>query len=293
MDSLELLVCVDARLSATSKMADYVLAPKLTLERADVPILCDTWYEKPYTHYARALVEPPEGSDTIEEWQLYWELAHRMGTKIQLGRTELPLDACPSKQDAIAAMIGRSRIPWDEIQEHEGGHVYDVQEVVQPADADCEARLQLAPEGICDELAEVRRESLVDHFSHRLISRRLRHVYNSSGHDVEAQRQKGTTNKAYLNPGDLEELGIESGAIVEIASEHSEILGVAAAAPDVPPGVISMAHAWGDPSTDPKEVREIGSSTNRLIDDASDFDPISGMARQSAVPVNVRRAPTA
>ena len=54
-------------------------------------------------------------------------------------------------------------------------------------------------------------------------------------------------------------------------------------------GVISMAHAWGDPSADAKEVRDVGSSTNALVDDASDFDPITGMARQSAIPVNVAR----
>jgi hypothetical protein len=51
-----------------------------------------------------------------------------------------------------------------------------------------------------------------------------------------------------------------------------------------------MAHAFGDPAADPKEVRDVGSSTNRLVDAASDFDPISGMARQSAIPVNVRPA---
>jgi len=46
---LELLVCVDVRVGATSRLADYVLPGKLCLERADVPILCDTWFEKPYT----------------------------------------------------------------------------------------------------------------------------------------------------------------------------------------------------------------------------------------------------
>jgi hypothetical protein len=54
-----------------------------------------------------------------------------------------------------------------------------------------------------------------------------------------------------------------------------------------------MAHAWGDPTADPKTVREIGGSTNALVSNEIDFDPITGMARQSAIPVNVRRAATA
>ena len=291
MRELELLVCVDARLSATSKLAHYVLAPKLTLERADVPILCDNWYEQPYTHYARALVEPPEGSDTLEEWELYWELASRLGTPIRLGRQELALDVRPSKEEVLRALLSRSRVPFDEIRRREGGHVYsEVEQFVEPADPGCDARLELAPEGICQELREVHSESLGEGFSHRLISRRLRHVYNSSGRDVTALREKGTTNPAYMNPQDLAELGLRAGAVVEIHSEHAAILGVAATAPDVPRGVVSMAHAWGDPAADPKEVRETGSSTNRLVDDEAHFDPITGMARQSAVPVNIRAA---
>jgi anaerobic selenocysteine-containing dehydrogenase len=293
MEALDLLVCVDVRLSATAKMADYVIAPKLSLERADVPILCDTWYEQPYTHYTRAVVDPPEDADLLEEWELYWELSSRIGTPIELGHQSLPLDVRPAKEDVIAAMIAKSRIPFDEIRARgEGGQVFpEVEVTVAPADADCEARLELAPEGICQELREVRAETGRDRRSHRLISRRLRHVYNSSGRDASALRAKGTTNPAYMNPADLEALGVADGALVEIESDHASILGVAATAQDVPRGVVSMAHAWGDPALDPKEVRETGSSTNRLVSTERDYDPITGMARQSAIPVDVRRAP--
>jgi anaerobic selenocysteine-containing dehydrogenase len=293
LQSLDLLVCVDVRLSATAKLADYVIAPKLSLERADVPILSDTWYEQPYTHFARALVDPPEGADLLEEWELYWELSHRLGIPLELGGRALPLDVRPDKEAVIATMVADSRIPFDAIRARgEGGRLFpEVRVTVAPADPDCEARLDLAPPGICDELREVRTPTVRDPRSHRLISRRLRHVYNSSGRDVTALRARGTTNPAYMNPADLEALGIADGALVEIESNHASILGVAAAAQDVPRGVVSMAHAWGDPALDPKEVRENGSSTNRLISAERDYDPISGMARQSAIPVDVRRAP--
>jgi len=35
-------------------------------------------------------------------------------------------------------------------------------------------------------------------------------------------------------------------------------------------------------------VRTIGSTTGRLVTSERDFEPVSGMARQSAIPVNVR-----
>jgi len=292
MEELSLLVCVDVRLSATSKLADYVLAPRLTLERADLPLLCDTWYEAAYTQYAAAVVDPPDGADVLEEWELYWELAQRMGTEIGLPGGALAMDRRPSKDDVLDLITNRKRFSLEQIKSHEGGHIYDeVEEIVGAADPGCEARIQLAPDGIAAELAEVRGESGVERFSHRLISRRLRHVYNSSGQQLDAIRAKGTTNPAFINPLDLEEVGLASGDICEITSAHASILGVVQAAADVPPGVVSMAHAWGDPSIDPKEVREVGSSTNRLVSNETDFDPISGMARQSAIPVNLRRAP--
>lgn len=298
---LELLVCVDVRVGATSRLADYVLPGKLCLERADVPILCDTWFEKPYTHYTPALVAPPDGADAIEEWQLYWELARRLESPIRLAGGELPMAQRPEKEEVLELMLAGSRIPFAEIRKRRGGQVFEqVQVQVAPADADCEARLALAPDGICEELREVRGEAQTANgagngagFSHLLISRRLGHVYNSSGRDLAALREKGRTNPAYLNPADLAALGVAPGALVEIESERAAIFGVAAAADDIPPGVVSMAHAWGDPEAAAKDVREVGASTNRLVDNARHFDPITGMARQSAIPVNIRPAPPA
>jgi anaerobic selenocysteine-containing dehydrogenase len=295
IDALELLVCVDIRRSATAKHADYVLPGRMCLERADVPILCDTWYELPYTHYSPAIVDAPAGAEVIVEWELYWELAARLGTPIRLAGGELPLARKPSKDEVLACMLKGGRIPFDEVRKHRGGTVYEqVAETVAPADAGCAKRFALAPDGVVEELAEVRRESQAEGpYSHRLISRRLRQVYNSSGRDLSESRARGTTNPAFMNPNDLDELGVRSGDVLEIESAHARIYGVAEAADDVMPGVISMAHAWGDPAANPKEVREIGASTNALISNEVDFDPITGMARQSAIPVNVRRAPLA
>ena len=44
-----------------------------------------------------------------------------------------------------------------------------------------------------------------------------------------------------------------------------------------------MAHARGG-----LPELEVGSSTNRLVSTEHDFEPISGMPRQSAIPVIVR-----
>ena len=50
--------------------------------------------------------------------------------------------------------------------------------------------------------------------------------------------------------------------------------------------VIALAFGWGDPSDD-RDVREKGSNVQRLIPDDYRYDPVTGLALQTAVPVNV------
>jgi anaerobic selenocysteine-containing dehydrogenase len=293
LDALQLLVCIDIRMSATAELADYVLPGKICLEREDMPVLTDNWYDVPYGHYAEAICEP--NGDVLEEWEFYWELAHRLNTELPLPSGSLPIDEKPDKQTVLEHMFPNPKIPISEIREQPGGHVFDsVQVTIEPGDGD--ARLQLLPEGVADEIRAVRAEPIgasgaatkdAD-FSHLLISRRLKHVYNSSGQQLPTIQKKGTTNPAFMHPDDVSALGIQDGDIVQISSRHGQILGVVARAPDVKRGVVSMAHAWGGLPGNEGDVRQVGSSTNRLLSNEHEYDPITGMARQSAIPVNVR-----
>src|SRR5262249_49493089 len=96
-------------------------------------------------------------------------------------------------------------------------------------------------------------------------------------------RRRFTYSPAFMHPHDMRRIGAGAGDIVRIDSDHAFIYAVVAATTDVLPGVISMAHARGGlPDCD-------ATSTNRLVSTARDFEPISGIPRQSAIPVNVRR----
>jgi len=297
LSALDLLVVVDPFLTATASLADYVVGPTLCLERPDTTLYMDTWYPQPFAMYTPALVDPPDG--VMADWEFLWGLARRLGTKVNLVGGPVDMETLPSSDDLIESISVHSRVPLDEIKRHpsgavfepEGGHVR-----VRPGDPDSPARMLLYPDEIARELDDLVNEPAVEgagyapgeKFTHRLISRRLREVFNSMGLELPAVRAKRTTNPAFMNPDDLAKIGASSGDLVAITSGRAEILGVAEAADDIPSGVVSMAHSWGDLPSRPGNVREIGSSTSRLVDDESDFDPISGMARQSAIPVNVR-----
>lgn len=296
LDGLDLFVSIDRKLSATARRAHYVLAPRLGLEREDTLVLADSWYEQPYGHYTPAVVDAVPGM--IEEWEFYWEMSRRLGTPIELEGGALPLDRKPEKFEVLKLMLGESRIALEKIRAREGGGLFSEAEcAAQPADGDADERLHVAPAGITDELDEVRAEVLpgdagyagdTQAFSHRLICRRLSHVYNSSGQEMPSLHGRGATNFAYMNAVDVEALGVSDGDLVEIESASGCIQGVVQVTDELKPAVISMAHAFGGGPEADGAVRSFGASTNRLVDAAEAFDPISGMARQSGIPVNVR-----
>ncbi|HIG42533.1 MAG: molybdopterin-dependent oxidoreductase [bacterium] len=299
MEKLELLVCVDLYKSATAKLANYIIAPTLTLERDDVTMLTDIWYDEPYVHYTRAVLPP--NPQSREEWEVYWEISKRSGIPIDLPGGQLSPDQRPTKYDVLEKLTPGSRIPLKEIASKGKGHIFDeVQVTVEPGRSDHDSQFQLLPEGVAEELKEVLTENIwrdgkiIDdnrEFTHLLISRRLKHVFNSSGQQLEGLQKKGTTNNAYMNPQDLTDLGVKPGDLIEIESAAGMLVGVVEAAKDVKPGVISMAHAWGDIPDNWGDVRTKGSSTNRLVDDNRTYDRITGMPRMSAIPVNVRHVP--
>jgi anaerobic selenocysteine-containing dehydrogenase len=121
----------------------------------------------------------------------------------------------------------------------------------------------------------------------------MKNTYNSTGPELSLLKDKGTTNPAFMHPADLAALGVSAGEVIEVYSAHGRIPAVAAAAADIKPGVVSMSHCWGG-SPDPAagadaRVRELGSNTNRLIDNRAQAERYSGMPRQSTIAVGIRK----
>lgn len=294
MQELDLLVVIDHRLSATAEFADVVFAPTLSLERADVPHLMDRWFRAPYTNYTAAVT--PRTGDVLNEWEIFWELSRRLGTELTFAGGVAPMDHRPTDDDILDLAYHGSRMPMNEVRANKRTIHSDRAIVVQPADPSCTARFTLAPDDIESELRAVLLEGSATRalgvtdgdYPFRLVSRRLRHVLNSLGTELSALAAKGTTNPAYMHPADMTDLDLQNGDIIEITSPRAAIRAVASSAPDVRPGVISMAHAWGGSSLDDDKVRDIGSPTNRLVSVDIAHDAVTGMAVQSAIPVQVR-----
>ena len=313
LDELELLVAVDAELSATAQLADYVIAPQLSLETPGMTQAAE-WgkfyayglgFSRPWAQYTPRIAEPPEGSDVIEDWTFFHGLARRLETPLQVvnffgagQHVESPMEVFsidlehpPTTDEIYAQITQNARIPLEEVKRHPRGRVFDeIDERVQPREEGNTDRLQLGDAHMMSALREVREEDYEGRRSDAdypflLVSRRSNNFMNSIGRSVEKLAGSKTYNPAFVHPDDLAALGIASGDSVEIRSAHDAIWAVAEADDTLRRGVVSMTHAFGGQPDEDARHRELGSNVGRLTSVELDYDPVSGIPRMSALPV--------
>ena len=311
MDKLELLVTLDVTMSATSRLADYVIATKMTLETPGMTQRSEMLkyytggigFSTPYAQYSPRIVAPPTGSDLIEEWQFFHGLAQRFGYDLTLTtyygfgafmesppvKTELRATDAPTTEDLYAAMCETARVPFEEVCRHPHGKVFDCDAVVQPGDPDCPDRLDVGNPTMLAELAEVLAESRPADAAYpfRLISRRANNFVNSAGISLDRLNRGKPYNPAFVHPDDLAELNLRSGDRVTLTSSHDRIHGVVEADPSLKRRVVAMHHCFGGLLEEDERYAEFGSNVGRLVANDVDFDPITGIPRMSNIPVRI------
>ncbi len=318
LEKLELFIQVDIKMSASAKAADYVIAPKIGYEVPTASYLKESMElysavagaPEPMGLYAPALVEPPEGSDLVEEWEFFYGLAQRMGLGISLkfpnrsagaqrerrASIEIDMSNKPTSDEVLEMLCSGSRIPLDEVKKHRNGALFPEDIRVAPKDPDCDARMNVGDEAMIGELAAMLDEPLVadvggEAFPLLLVSRRMAHVYNSAGRDMpQLVRKGGTYNPLFVHRDDMARLQIADGDDVEITSRHGSIRAVAELDDTMRPGVISLSHAFGDLPSENAPVRSVGTNVGALLSVEDDFDRHSGIPRMSALPVQVAKA---
>jgi len=305
LKSLELLVVLDVIMSPTARLADYVFGCKLSLEKPDYSRHLEWYFPDAFAQYTPAFIRPD--CDVIEEWEFFWGMAHRMRVPLTLGRAPLgppvagrpvDIDRKPTIEQLMEIEAADARVPLARVRQYPSGHIFEDARVrVAPRDPASAGRFDLAPQAFIDDLRAVLAEGVIDgggyrageSFGYRLISRRMREVFNSTGVHLTALNGKGPGNPAYMNPEDMRAGGLKNGDLVRIESSNGAITAVARADSGLRRGVVSMAHSWGDlpEGEDAASHPSLGGCTNRLIADDADFEPLVGQCRQSAIPVNV------
>ena len=306
MQALDLLVTCDIKMSATAKAAHYVVAPRLTLEMPGSTYVSEIMYHYavgfglpvPYAQYTPAIVEPPAGSDLLEEWRLFWGVAQQLGLPLELRPNSaratdepwrLDPEAPPTLDELIAFLYQHSRVPLDEIKRHPRGAVFATGPVfVEPAEPGWEGRLDAGNAEMLDELADARHRWWPDDpaFPFRLVCRRHVGALNSSGRDLPRMQQV-PYNPAFLHPDDLASLGLEPGHEIELRSATGVMRTVAAADATLRRGLVSITHSYGDVPGSEVGFRVTGSNVNLLVRSDANHDRITGMPQLSNIAVAV------
>jgi anaerobic selenocysteine-containing dehydrogenase len=286
--SVDLLVSIDAFMSATARLAHYVLPPRLLYERADLPGLLGAANKVSlsFAQYTGPIVTPPAGAEVTDDWYVYWGLARRMGRTLTIAGTPLDMNVPPTTDDLLSLITRDGRVSLDELREAPHGRVFDFPaEHVQPGRSDEGRHFEVMPGDVRKELdAYAKRRRPAGH-RHLLTVRRMRHVINSLHPASSGSSDQKRHNPAFLHPEDLDALGIVDGARVDITSSYGTVTAVAAPDDRLRRGVVSMAHCFGGLPEDPDKE---GACTNLLISTEAGREAHNAMPWMSAVPVSVR-----
>jgi anaerobic selenocysteine-containing dehydrogenase len=232
MEKLDLLVGVDVEMALTARLADYVIATKMTLETPGMTQRVEALkyytvgigYPTPYAQYSPRIVAPPPGSDLIEEWEFYNGLGKRMGLSLTMGMKygfgkfdeAPPIGIDMARNDNLTTeglyekICENGRIKLDEVRQYPHGHIFDVDAVVQPKDAGYGEKLDVGNDHMMAELGAVfafdfAAEHGADDYPFRLISRRSNNFLNSSGRNLPGTRlTRGKRyNPLFMHPEDM------------------------------------------------------------------------------------------
>jgi anaerobic selenocysteine-containing dehydrogenase len=97
-------------------------------------------------------------------------------------------------------------------------------------------------------------------------------------------------NPLFMHPDDAAARGLTDGARARVWNEHGEVVAAISIDPDLMPGVVAMAHGWGNRDTTGMRVAQEHPGVNAsalLPSGRGSFEPLSSQAHMTGVPVEV------
>jgi formate dehydrogenase len=316
-ESLELLVVLDILPTETASLAHYVLPCTAPIQRPDLPFIFPLMLglqSKPYLQATRPIV-PPDGEQR-DEATIYLDLARAAGAPLfgsrlaqwvlqaakwlhsarRPGRQpELPQELLLSLLLRATGNGGFAKLlaePHGRLREEHRESDFLGQRVVTE-----DGRVHLAPPPLLDAARNLSAAFDRERASAgrlRLITKRHVATHNSWTHNLEefVAGDRGT-NHLYMHPRDAARAGLADGDLADVSTEIASVRVPVRTLFELMPGTVALPHGWGHQRATGLSVasRTRGVNVNLLAADGPDaIERISGMARLTAIPVDVRPA---
>ena len=296
-EQLELLVCIDIYRNATGELAHLTLPATDQFERDDLNVVNIGLSYRPFVQYTPQVVEP------AGERKPEWWICHRLLQA--LGKPSLLDDDQPDLWGKWRHMMQKgSGVDLDALQADpstvielpapQPGRFFDDQVLTDDGRVDCCPPIFAPALDRAHALFTSMAAEVSEHPTRlKLITRRDRWMMNSWFRNIDhLQRAGRDSNPLYLHPDDAAARGLADGDAALASNQHGEVEVTVRLDPELRPGVVAMAHGWGNERTSgmSRAQSRPGVNCNVLLPSgAGSFEPLSSQAHMTGVPVEVAR----
>ena len=304
LSSLEFCVAVDYYINESTRHAHVILPPTTALEREEFDLVFPAVSVRNHVRWGEQVIVPEPGSrsdaDILRELLLRVEsetLGPRRARVLESVRRRL----LPRRFVDAALRAG----PWGvrhgrgltlrKVRRHRHGLDLGALHSVLPGRLMTQKqRIRLDHPVVVADWPRVRAALAAGPASGLLLIGR-RHLRSNNSWMHNSQRLTRGSNRASLlmHPDDAKSRDIADGDQVSVTTPAGSIHATVDVTDAVMPGVVCMPHGWGHASRQgvgwSHAASLPGESVNDITED-SRFDPLSGNAAVTAVPVDVRRS---
>jgi len=311
LDDLDLLVCLDLYVNETSRHADYVLPCTTMLERDDLPITFAACSPTVFVQSTEPVLAPY--GEARQEWQIYDELARRMGLSLMATGPLQRLNGLLTFLDRRGLRITPRHImslllrtgPYGDrfglrrrglnlrrLQRHPHGLVlaeHAPTGILRTVVRHEHGTVDLAPGQIVDEVARLGTfRSADDEFPLLAIGLRELRSQNSWMHNSPTLMKGDRRHRARINPIDAGAAGVHDGQRVRIVSAGGAIETEALVTDEVMAGTIAIPPGWGHRGGWQLANAAAGANVNELTSDRlDDIEVLAGMSVLNGFPVRI------
>lgn len=315
LSGLDFMVSIDFYINETTRHANIILPPTGSLEHENYDLIFHVLAVRNTAKFSPALFPP--GKDTRHDWEIFLELASRLGKPgpaaplVARVKRALLRQITPERIIDLGLRTGpygvrRGGLSLARLKREVHGIDLGALTPCLPERLFTpRKRIDIAPDLFVRDLDRVR-EKLVaaaeitetegSSFDLELIGRRQLRSNNSWMHNSYRLVKGRNRCTLLMHPDDAAQRKLTSQEKVRVSSRVGSLEIELEVSAEIMPGVVSIPHGWGHDRPGiaiGTAQRHAGQSVNDLTDDAA-IDVLSGTAALSGVPVRVEpsRAPS-